>query len=55
MRNVSVNALNAHIARKLFICRYFTTCHLLSENTSAVERLEWDHRFSCTSQPERGE
>jgi len=25
--------------------RYFTTCHLLSENTSPAERLEWDRRY----------
>ncbi|XP_056020202.1 TBCC domain-containing protein 1-like isoform X2 [Ostrea edulis] len=32
---------------------YFSTCHLLSEDLSAIERVEWDHRFSeCSHQSE---
>lgn len=49
-RHIACNKL--HLSEEL-AWMYFTTCHLLSENTSAVERLEWDHRFSCASQPER--
>uniref|UniRef100_K1QKQ2 TBCC domain-containing protein 1 n=1 Tax=Magallana gigas TaxID=29159 RepID=K1QKQ2_MAGGI len=30
---------------------YFTTCHLLSEDLSAIERVEWDQRFTeCSHQ-----
>ncbi|XP_052248923.1 TBCC domain-containing protein 1-like isoform X2 [Dreissena polymorpha] len=42
-RHIACNKL--HLSEEL-AWLYFSTCHLLSENTSAVERLEWDHRIS---------
>lgn len=45
-RHIACNKL--HLSEEL-AWLYFTTCHLLSENTSPVERLEWDQKYAAAS------
>ncbi|XP_052797396.1 TBCC domain-containing protein 1-like [Mya arenaria] len=42
-RHIACNKL--HLSEEL-AWLYFATCHLLSENTSPAERLEWDQKFA---------
>ncbi|KAL4223165.1 TBCC domain-containing protein 1 [Mactra antiquata] len=51
-RHIACNKL--HLSEDL-AWLYFTTCHLLSENTSHIERQEWDQRFAAASSTTRDE
>lgn len=47
-RHIACNKL--HLSEDL-AWMYFSTCHLLSEDLSAIERVEWDQRFTeCSHQ-----
>ncbi|KAL3857180.1 hypothetical protein ACJMK2_011872 [Sinanodonta woodiana] len=49
-RHIACNKL--HLSESL-AWMYFSRCHFLSENTSVVERLEWDHNFADSSKDEK--